>query len=299
MRQKVLISFSGGSTSGFMVWWLLKNCQKIFEMIVVFANTGKEKEETLIFIDECDKYWGFNVVWVEAITNPQNGIGVRAKVVDFVTASRNGEPYEAMIAKHGIPSKSSPHCTRELKRYAINAYARSIGWKPKDYVTAIGIRIDEADRIKIGPFLYPLVSAKFCPMSKADINLFWRQQSFRLHLKGYEGNCNKCFKKSLRKLMTIEKDEREAGQVDMWWDKMEEKYENFIPETKRKGKIKPPLRFYRGNMTIGDIRDVSLQDFKKAEDDSKKTDAQQKLPFGSKLLFMDEANGCSESCEVF
>lgn len=299
MKQKLLISFSGGRTSAFMTQWLLANRAEEFEMIVVFANTGKEREETLQFIDRCDKHFGFGVVWVEAITNPESGMGVRAKIVDFTTASRKGEPYEAMIAKHGIPSKSSPHCTRELKKYAINAYARSIGWRPKDYITGIGIRTDEADRIKPGPFLYPLVSSKLCPMSKLDVNLFWSKQPFDLQLKGYEGNCNKCFKKSLRKLMTIERDERLNGQVDEWWDEMERKYENFIPPTKMKGKIKPPLRFYRGNMTIGDIREASLQDFKHATDDSKVIDHQEKLPFGHKLLYMDEANGCSESCEVF
>ena len=53
-----------------------------------------------------------NVVWVESITNPEYRKGVTAKVVSFVTASRNGEPFEAMIKKHGIPNITQPHCTR-------------------------------------------------------------------------------------------------------------------------------------------------------------------------------------------
>lgn len=294
-KQKLLISFSGGRTSAFMTQWLINNCRDQYDFIIVFANTGKEREETLKFINQCDKHFGFNVVWVEAITNPIRGKGVRAKVVTFETASRNGEPYEAMIAKHGIPSKNSPHCTRELKKYAINAYARSIGWRPKDYITAIGIRTDEADRIKKGPFLYPLL--KLCPMDKQAINTFWSEMPFDLQLKGYEGNCNKCFKKSLRKLMTIEFDERKNGNHDDWWADMEDKYGDFIPESKKNGKIIPPLRFYRGNFSIRDIEDASLRDFNHAVDDSKTT--QQRLPFGTKLLYIDEANGCSESCEVF
>ena len=49
-----LISFSGGRTSGFMLWNILNAYDgKLPEDIhVVFANTGKEANETLDFIDD-------------------------------------------------------------------------------------------------------------------------------------------------------------------------------------------------------------------------------------------------------
>ena len=62
--KKQVCSFSGGRTSAYMTYWMLnewKDRDK-YEMIVVFANTGKEREETLDFVEKCDKAFGFNVV---------------------------------------------------------------------------------------------------------------------------------------------------------------------------------------------------------------------------------------------
>jgi len=67
-KDKLLVcTFSGGRTSAFM-GLLLKDLPKYkdFQKVYIFANTGKEKEETLDFIDKCDKEWGLNIVWIEA-----------------------------------------------------------------------------------------------------------------------------------------------------------------------------------------------------------------------------------------
>lgn len=298
-KKKLLISFSGGRTSAFMTKWLLENKKDEYDMIVVFANTGKENQATLDFVDQCDKAFGFNVVWVEAVTNPIHKKGVTAKVVNFDSASRNGEPFEAMIAKHGIPNVKQPHCTRELKKYAIRNYAKQIGWKK--YETAIGIRTDEMDRMsdakKKEGLIYPLISMH--PTSKFDINSFWMAQPFDLKLKGYEGNCNCCWKKSLRKLLTLAK---ENPQSFDWWLEMERKYENFAPPTKGKMLKKiadgQPMRFNRREMSYAEIIELSKQPFNPATDDSQITSEQKK---GEKIngIDLDMSNGCVESCEVF
>lgn len=294
-KKKLIVSFSAGMTSAYMTKWIFENWQDKFEIIVIFANTGKEREETLEFAHKCDVEFGFNTVWIEAITNMERGKGGTAKVVDYYTASRNGEPFEMMIKKYGIPNVKTPHCTRELKARPIKAYARQIGWK--EYYTAIGIRVDEIDRVsssaKKEKFLYPLVSPH--PTRKNDVNKFWEQQKFTLELKSYEGNCDLCFKKSFRKLMTLVK---EKPELIKYWKEMESKYNLFIPEGKRHNKnLKPPINFFRQNKSINEIIEMSKNNFELAVDESiYKPEYKQKLLFESRL---DLSNGCTESCEVF
>lgn len=295
-KEKVIISFSGGRTSAYMTKWMLDNLQDKFEMIVVYANTGKEREETLKFINDCSNFFGYNVIWVEAITHKQNGVGVTARVVDYETASRNGEPFEAMIAKHGIPNAATPHCTRELKAQAIRAYARQIGWKK--YFTAIGIRADEPKRLdwqkaQRERLLYPLANMR--PTNKSDVNLFWSKQPFDLELKSYEGNCDLCWKKGFRKLQAIVKDNPQLAE---WWQEMESKYENYLPQSRQHNeKIKPPFRFFRDNTTVQEIIEDAkfLTDYPK--DESKEIDMFKQMSLWDYEL--DRNDGCVESCEVF
>lgn len=284
MKKNLLISFSGGRTSAFMTKMIIDKHSDKYNIIVVFANTGCEFEQTLEFVNECDKRWNFNTVWIEAVTNPEHGKGVSAKVVTFETASRNGEPFEAMIAKHGLPNVMMSTCTRELKSYAIKAYTRQIGFK--NYLTAIGIRSDEIDRINPNKrFIYPLVSIG---IKKSDINKFWINNEFDLQLKGYEGNCDFCFKKSLRKLLTLT---IEQPKKLKWWAEMEKKYSDFVPKTRKKQNKK--TSFFRNNMTVSKLKKLSKEKFEKAKDDSKYIDNQ------LYLFDLDVSNGCIESCEVF
>ena len=292
-KKKLLISFSGGRTSAFMTKWLLEHKQNEFEMMVVFANTGKEREETLEFIQECNDKFNFNCVWIEAVFNKISGKGTRSVVVDYNTASRNGEPFEALIQKHGMCNVRNPKCTRELKKHAISAYAKSLGWKK--YYTAIGIRIDEIDRISPNAtkerYIYPLVS--WIPTKRNDINYFWREQDFDLRLKTYEGNCDMCFKKSFRKLMTISV---ENPKITNWWQEMENKYKDFIPVTQQHNeKIIPPLYFFRQNTCVNQIIEMAKIPFEMAKDESKYKQEYEQLS----LFDLDISNGCSESCEVF
>lgn len=83
---------------------------KYDDVVVTFANTGCEDERTLDFVEKCDKEFGFNVVWLEAVVNPERQKGTSFKVVDYETAARNGEPFESFISKYGIPNRSSPAC---------------------------------------------------------------------------------------------------------------------------------------------------------------------------------------------
>jgi len=287
VNKRLFISFSGGETSAFMAQWLLKNkAHEYDETICLFANTGQENEETLEFVERCDREFGLNVVWLEAEVFHGERKSNGHKVVDFNTASRCGEPFEEMIKKYGIPNQAWPHCTRELKLNPMRSYLRSIGWKPGECDTAIGIRTDEIDRVspkrKELRLIYPLISD--APMTKPKINEWWNNQPFRLRLKGYEGNCKWCWKKSLRKHLTL------VSEHPDWYDfpqRMEAEHGlsgHNIDGTKR--------TFFRKNMSTIDIRKMAGRGaFEPASDDS--------IPHTHQMdLELDASNGCSESCEV-
>lgn len=293
MKENLLLSFSMGETSAFMTEWCLQNLKDKYNMVVVCSNTGEEEEKSLEFANMCDRYFGWNMVWVECITNPEFGEGVKAKVVDFYSASRNGEPFEQMIAKHGIPNQNFPHCSRELKKYTIEAYAKNqLGWKK--YYTAIGIRSDEPSRLdwekaKKDRIIYPL--ANMVRMTKPKINLFWNKKPFRLMIKSYEGNCKSCWKKSKRKLMTLAV---ESPKSFDFFKRMEEKYGYYQPEHRTKD-IELPIRFFRKNESVEDIFEDAKFKFTPAIDERLLVN----IPLDIWEEELDGNFGCVESCEAW
>lgn len=292
--KRLFVSFSGGETSALMTHWCLTRWRNRYDEILVgMANTGEENEATLEFYRDCNRHLGFNCALVEAVVHSEFGAGTTHRVVDFNNASRKGEPFEAVIQKYGIPNQKFPQCTRELKTRPLTSWVRSHGWRPGTYNTAIGIRYDEAHRrsntAKKARLVYPMLDWR--PTSKSDVNEFWSRQPFRLRLMGFEGNCKWCWKKSLRKHLTImdmnpehfdfpERMERLYGTVGAEFAK------EHIPGYRR--------TFFRGNMTTSDLRSLyekKKDTFDRAEDDSVIYNRQM-------VLFDDEpGDGCTESCE--
>mgnify|MGYP003111509081 FL=1 len=255
MKNKLLVcTFSGGRTSAFMGQFLNNyDKYKDYDKLFVFANTGKEKEETLQFIDRCDKEWNLGVVWLEAVVDPEKGKGTKHKIVNYKTASRNGEPFEDMLKKYPMPTAFASACTRELKQRPMDSYIKSLGYK--EVYTAIGIRYDERHRKSIHAketnTIYPL-----CDEIKVDssfIRNWWDKQCFDLGLKDYEGNCDLCFKKSLRKRLTLIK---ENPSIANWWSNMEKKYGSEIV----------PRFDLRNNFSIDKLVELSKQPFKEVKD---------------------------------
>jgi hypothetical protein len=248
-----VVLFSGGRTSAFLAKYMkehphYKNC------IFVFMNTGKEREETLIFADKCDKEFGLNLVYLEALVNNEKGKGTTYSIVDFSTASRDGKPFEAMLKKYPLPNNMASNCTRELKQRPIDAYLRD-NYKDFDIIKVVGIRADEAHRksvnAEIEKVIYPL-----CDKVKIDsrfIRNWWEKQSFDLGLKDYEGNCDLCFKKSLKKRLTIIKENPESAK---WWLEMEQKYNS----------EEIPRFDLRTNKSIEELVEMAKRPFTKAQD---------------------------------
>lgn len=256
MKDNLLISFSGGETSAYMTWWIWNNWKDKYNMIVVFANTGEENEETLEFVNKFSIHFNIPIVWVEALVHHGKRKGSTFRQVSFETASRNGEPFRDVVSKYGLPNQSFPHCTRELKAGPIQSYPKSIGWKT--WYTAIGIRNDEVDRMSakrsVHRLVYPLITDR--PMTKLSINFWWSQQPFRLMLRGYQGNCKACWKKSDPKLYLIARETPSAFSVQI---SLEEDFGRFIPDgrlkkMKERGE-KPvyPVVSYRKNRSVHDI----------------------------------------------
>lgn len=256
-KKKLLVSFSGGETSAFMAFYLWTKKRDEFEMVFVFANTGQENEETLEFVEACQKHWGFPLYWIEGMHFKEYGKGAGFKLVDFDSASRNGEPFESYVSVYGLPNTANPQCTRELKGAPIKAFARDF-LKWTGYYTAIGIRADEVDRISKDArnkrFLYPLIS--MIPTTKLEINTFWDSMYFRLKLKGYQGNCKWCWKKSKNKLLKLA---QENPAIFEFPNYLEETYGNFFPEQRIKkyleeGKTIPKnIKMFRGHLSAADV----------------------------------------------
>ena len=216
------ISFSGGRTSAYMLWRVLQsNGGKLpDEAVVCFANTGKECEETLEFVRDCSINWDVPIVWLE-YEEPT------FKIVSFESASRNGEPFEALIRKRNyLPNPVTRFCTSELKIRPIARFLFSLGMAATkteaENMSMIGMRADEqrraakiADKSRI-----PLVAAG---ITKAEVGKFWRAQSFDLGLPNnngvtMHGNCDLCFLKGGAQVLSLiaEKPERAV-----WWANME------------------------------------------------------------------------------
>jgi len=159
----------------------------------------------------------------------------------------------------------------------MTSYLRSRGWKANSYHIAIGIRIDEADRMnddyKKLKLFYPMISVK--PMTKPQINGFWKLQPFRLMLKGYQGNCKWCFKKHDPKLWQLAKETPEIFDFPI---SMEKKYGNYITPDRirhlqKEGKEVPKIdernyTFFRRNRSGKAILIEAKDSTKQIVDDS-------------------------------
>ena len=280
--RRLVISFSGGRTSGLMLRRLIDKTRDT-NVVVTFANTSQEDERTLEFVHKIDCEWGIGIVWLEAVVNPGRGNGTTHKVVSFDTADRSGAVFESVIAKYGIPNKGFPGaCTRELKLRAITSYLRSIGWGPGTYDTAIGIRADEFDRMDSMAsekrFIYPLIADG---ITKDDVLAWWRTQPFDLGIPEHFGNCRWCWKKSLRKHLTLVKECPEAFDFPR---RMEAQYAHA-------GSGTGPRTFFRNYMTVDDLFDLAQHPFDSFRDKN--------VPVQPPSALDIPGGGCGESCEIY
>ncbi len=223
ISEPTAIAFSGGRTSAYMLWRVLQSNGGLpSETVVFFNNTGKEDEATLRFVRDCGNNWNVPIVWIEF-----RHAETKFEIVDFETASRNGEPFEALIRWRGfLPNPVSRFCTTELKVRPAARYLLSIGMcenlNQGENMSMIGMRADEqrraakiADKSRI-----PLVAAG---VTKEIVGEFWRNQSFDLELPNnngvtMHGNCDLCFLKGGAQIQSLIAEKPSRA---IWWANME------------------------------------------------------------------------------
>jgi len=226
------LSFSGGRTSAYMLFRVMEahGGQLPDDVVVCFANTGREMPQTLDFVRDCGERWGVDIVWLELglvrldDTSKRKRFEYETRVVNYETASRNGEPFMALVeARKYLPNPVARFCTADLKVRRINTYLKSLGWEEWD--TAVGIRADERRRA------HKMINAgsdsgenKIIPLywdgvTKETVSDFWDNQDFDLRLPNNNGttdwgNCDLCYLKGAAKKISIIRDRPDLAE---WW----------------------------------------------------------------------------------
>jgi 3'-phosphoadenosine 5'-phosphosulfate sulfotransferase (PAPS reductase)/FAD synthetase len=233
------IGVSGGRSSGYMVDQILKahggNLPP--DVYAIFENTGRERELTLRFVDNISKQMGLRIYWIEYCRIYGRDDLPRYKLIDFESASRNGEPFEAMLAYSDahrkannllpiLPNHANKMCSATLKTKAAHWFMRQRGYERWDAV--IGIRRDEPRRY------HNFMAANekrherwenYLPMyldgvTQETVQEFWRNQSFDLGFDSKLGNCDPCWKKHPAKIMRAI---AENPSVADWWIAQEDR----------------------------------------------------------------------------
>lgn len=232
------ISFSGGRTSAYMLWRVLQSNGGLPpEAIVCFANTGKEEEATLRFVQDCSERWGVPIAWLEYV---RGGIFT---TTSFDYAKRHGEPFEAVIEQRGgyLPNRVARYCSSELKTRTMHRYLKSLGWQEWD--TFVGIRADEPRRVakfRANPRPEFKGEEVHLPLAIAgigaqDVGNFWLAQNFDLGLpnvngKTMHGNCDLCYLKPASQVLSLITERPDRA---IWWAEQERKAESVAASASR------------------------------------------------------------------
>lgn len=247
-----LVSFSGGRTSAYMLHAIIGAHGGVLptDVAVTFANTGKERLETLNFVRDCQEHWDVPIRWLERVPGEH---GQRFKEVTYENASRAGEPFaQIMREKSYLPNPVTRFCTIELKIRVMRDFARALGWD--HWTNIIGLRADEPGRVHGALDRNETAKERWtnaCPLHGAGVTEtmvldFWKAQNFDLRLKGYEGNCDLCFLKGKGKLTRIMRDRPDLAD---WWIEAE-------AEAEARGSKPSGARFRSDRVSYADMMDT-------------------------------------------
>ena len=231
-----LISFSGGRTSAYMLWRILAAHGGVLPdyIRVVFANTGKEREETLRFVHEVETRWGIRIYWLEWTHGAGVPMSDRFQIVGYNSAARDGEPLRGVIRQRKfLPNAVTRFCTAQTKIETMKCFMISEGFDT--WLNVVGLRADEPKRL-LKQVMRNMQGKErwrsICPLAvggviKRHVMQFWignnqwgtdrrypLPQGFDLGLDDHDGNCDACMLKGFHVLAHIER--KKPGTLD-WW----------------------------------------------------------------------------------
>lgn len=218
-----VMQFSGGRTSGYMLDRIIE-ANPIWpdDAFVLFQNTGREMPETLDYVRDFGDHYKIKITWLEFREESP-----RFEIVGHNSASRNGEPFEALIRRRKyVPNVVTRYCSDVLKYRTAKRYMVSLGYKK--WTSAIGFRADEMHRVintksrkhSREVIWTPLADAG---ITKRDVKAFWDNAPFDLNLENVKGatplgNCDGCFLKSEHNLANLCRHYPDRAE---WWSRME------------------------------------------------------------------------------
>jgi hypothetical protein len=275
-----VVSFSGGRTSAYLVYLIesIKE-QQGFEVEYIFMDTGAEHPETYKFIKRVVKEFDINLTCLRTVVIPEMGKGCRYEVVNLDDCTNDLKPFKDVVRKYGVPKNHMPHCTLHMKTSPFKKYCADKFGKG-NYITWLGIRIDEPRRIK-KDVIRTKYMASISDFDNDDVLNWWGEQSFDLGFdinSGWLGNCVFCHKKTNSKLALAARDEPEL---------LKEFDDMVNSDDARQLGYTPKDQLYRQGRTIHDIiATFSMFD---------KDEMVNKLRHSKRF----DNSPCSESCEVF
>lgn len=227
-----VVSFSGGRTSGFMLRHILDaHGGQPDDLKVCFQNTGLEHPATYDFIKEVGEQWSVDITWTEYCVNEEGDND--HKIVGYDSASRDGEPFTALIQKRQmLPTPVARFCTVALKMRTLDRHLKTLPAFKDGYTNAVGLRYDEprrALRLKAdNPREETCVPMYHAKHTEDDVLEFWKKQPFDLRLpwgNALWGNCRGCMLKARHKIEVIAQEEPDSLQ---WWVDAEKSMEGVM-----------------------------------------------------------------------
>ena len=273
MDKQVVVSFSGGRTSAYLVW-LTK--QLGMNAKYVFMDTGAEHTKTYEFVRNVARYFGVEVTCLRVDVNPELGKGNGYKIVSLDEINQDLYPWRKMMEKYGVPYYGGAFCTDRMKLVPFKKYCDDTFGKG-NYETWLGIRTDEPNRLSQKDGIRYL--AEISDFEKQDVLDWWSEQDFDLNLDEWLGNCVFCMKKSDLKLAAAQRDE--PGMYLEFLDAINGKS---VRTGEKAGSVDSMYR-----------RKRNLEQVVAMFDGSTGAEIKSRLR-GAKMM---DAGSCSESCEVF